>query len=84
MNSTDTIRMWISNDYWLYSAACEIALSREYHLNIDRDDALKTMIEDFIPENLMGALSDLLNHALSDVDWSMLINELIEEGCEVA
>lgn len=77
------VKLWMDNeagsqDYWLETAAD--------HLKVDGEDArrsladrLKEEHEDALPE-VSGFVSDLLNAALSEVNWWEIAESLLEDA----
>jgi hypothetical protein len=89
--STDTIKSWINNDQGYYKMINdmlkEIVEQGESTVG-DKDtrsdaaihlaDAIKELFEEDMPE-LTGAYSDLLTHALADVRWDDIANDIVVE-----
>ncbi len=72
--------LWIDNDQGLYNEARDIVRQAEYDPS-DAADALKAWIEDMVPESMneAGLFTDLLNAAMSEIDWYEIVENYIEE-----
>ena len=77
---TWNVALWIDNDQGLYETTREI-ISQEYKYNVDRDNALREFVEDLLYENIppAGMQVDLLFWVLSMVDWSGIVDGIMEE-----
>tara|TARA_R100001530_G_scaffold136358_1_gene116683 strand:+ start:1463 stop:1741 length:279 start_codon:yes stop_codon:yes gene_type:complete len=72
------VSLWLDNDQGIHEELKEIANSSEYELDIDRDDALKEFVEELVCVDEASLKCDLINHALSEVNWKEIINEAKE------
>lgn len=78
MDATQTVVMWLSNDYGLYQEAIALA-GRDFDLGIDRDDAFQEWVGDMAPDLGGSMFSDMLNHALASVNWTEVSDSFVEE-----
>ena len=86
---TWNIKLWIDNDqgsqeYWAdFTAEC-LAESDDESDAVDMvRDALQQQHEDALPE-LTGFAADLLNAAMSEVNWREIAQDLVNEAKEEA
>lgn len=61
------VALWIDNDQGLFN--CVHDLGRVHLRNYDFADAIKDLVESLAPELEASMFSDLLNAAISEVDW---------------
>ena len=73
------VSLWIDNDEFLLETIKEVARSKEYKLEIYKDDAIKAIIEDITQLDEASLRSDLINHALAEVNWKEITESLKEE-----
>lgn len=69
------VALWIGNNESVYRNVQDL-LNRDYAFkhNCEKADALKEMIEEFLDFQEEASLrSDLLNAALSEVDWMEIV-----------
>jgi hypothetical protein len=86
--TTWSIALNLNNDYGLKSFWDEQAEAALEFADGDKEDALFALAENleqsFREEveqaNLQGALSDILNNALNEVDWADIADSLLPEG----
>jgi hypothetical protein len=78
---THRVRLWIDNDYGLYTEVHSLARQASEGGENDLADAIRALIE---PEELpvQGALADLLSLALVTVQWDELARDYMEEERE--
>ena len=77
MDATRTVRLWLANDEGLYFATQDMARAADnvYDLSV----SLQAFVDDLMPELPAGIASDLLTHALGEVEWQDLASELLED-----
>lgn len=64
------IALWIDNEEPLYHEVCDMVHSIRFKETYEIADTLKEYIEDMNPLNDSASMwTDLLNAALSEVDW---------------
>jgi len=90
---TWVVNMWLDNDqgmhdFWLEnaSAALENTEDQEGEFDVDQavsdlEDRLKEEHEENLPE-ITGFAADLLNAAMSEVNWSEIVRSLVESAVE--
>lgn len=71
------VSLWIDNEEGSYNQSREMA--RDSESTIELADALKDWIEESAPEMDASVWSDLLNAALSEVDWYEIAENYREE-----
>ena len=78
--------LWIDNDYGSYQHRCELVeQAKEEHKDEDeRENCLASSLKDWIEEQnpLAGNASvfaDLLNSALSEIDWYEIAENFLSE-----
>lgn len=90
---TWAVKLWLDNDegsqgYWqerteevFEQAQPERFFTKSERALLDLTDALKEMHEEALPE-LTGFAADLLNAAMSEVNWREIAESLLEGHCE--
>jgi len=74
------IALWIDNEESLYREVCDMAYSYRHKEDYELADALKEYIEDMNPLNDTATVwTDLLNAALSEVDWYEIAKNYLDE-----
>lgn len=83
------VHLWISNDEGLYGACIDAALSaadaereegsRREKCVADASDAVMEQVNGTMPPIDVSLASDLLNHALSRVDWHEIALALLPD-----
>lgn len=77
------VALWIDNEEGLYHEICDMVYSLRHHEKYEIADTLKEFIEDMNPLNDSASMwSDLLNAALSNVDWIEIVEHYIDEDDE--
>jgi hypothetical protein len=77
-HATWLVKLWLSNDYGLYHTCRDII--RHTHGKYNATQNLKEEILAMNPlEDSNGLFVDLLNSALSEVDWDSVAETFIEE-----
>ena len=79
-HATWAVSLWVDNDEGLYNERREIV--RVNRVKYECAAALKSWIEDMVPDLGATLWSDLLNGALSDVNWDELAQTWIDEANE--
>ena len=75
--------LWLSNDEWIYEGTRETAKGLDHMSHeCEKDDAFKEWVEneyleDQLPES--GLMADLVNAALSEVNWGEVREAFLEE-----
>ena len=78
--------LWIDNDYGAYQYRCELVeqVKEAHEEKDDRENSLASSLKDWIEEQnpLAGnanVFTDLLNSALSDIDWQEIAENFLSE-----
>lgn len=85
---THVTRLWLDNDQGLYNDVTgraaelynEAADDGTEPSQRDMADWLKSYVEDLIPELPTGLASDLLTHAVGEIDWWGMAGDYLEEA----
>jgi len=84
------VGLWLDNEQALYEEIRDMSGRAFRHVDEDNEeektstlhnlsDEIKDYVENMIPENLPGFVSDLVNSALSEVNWKEIAEHTREE-----
>lgn len=88
------VKLWMDNEegscnYWIeeaqrvFDAAEESdTFTKAEQAALDLEDILKDQHEESLPE-MQGFVADLVNAAMSEVNWHQIAVSLIEDNCEI-
>jgi hypothetical protein len=78
--------LWIDNDYGSYQYCCELVeqVKEEHEDNEEQTDCLAVLLKNWIEEqnpltDSASLFTDLLNSALSEVDWREIAENFLSE-----
>ena len=78
--------LWIDNDYGSYQYRCELVerVKEEHEEEEERQNCLAIILKDWIEEqnplvDSASLFTDLLNSALSDIDWQEIAENFLTE-----
>jgi hypothetical protein len=74
---TWAVKLWLDNDESLYHTAMNL-VEDEHEDASDLADSIQSFIDEIAPE-VTGLFSDLLNSALSEVDWVEIAESYISD-----
>lgn len=74
---TWAVKLWMDNDHGLYSLIQEEKENYEDQVH-EFSEHLSDLVEDMTPE-VEGMFSDLLNNALSKVDWYEIAESILND-----
>jgi len=80
MTPTRTVNLWLANDEGLYYAARGMADAAEGDAGRLAVALQAWITEELAPDLGASMFSDLLTHALADVDWQEIADDLLETG----
>jgi hypothetical protein len=77
--NTWTVSLWLFNDEPLYDMAREVIRNAQddYHAETNLREAVEGLAADV--DGIKGLWSDLITHALADVDWSEIVRAFNED-----
>lgn len=77
---TYDVSLWLDTDYGTYCTCRQLAVLSEGN-KVMLADLIEQLVHDMMPEEMQkcNMFSDLLQHALSEVDWIEVANRYLEQ-----